>query len=81
MPKAKQSYELLHESYKARRAPWPDVLMAQRFYLGLRIEQVANLVMYRESDVAIRGMLLTGGLTIPPSPINGGHIDAVPKPR
>lgn len=81
LPKAKQSYELLHESYKARRAPWPDVLMAQRFYLGLRVEQVSNLVMYRESDVAIRGMLLTGGLTIPPSPINGGHIDAVPKPR
>ena len=55
--------------------------MAQRFYLGLRVEQVSNLVMYRESDVAIRGMLLTGGLAIPPSPVSGGHIDAVPKPR
>ena len=81
LPKAKQSYDLLHESYKARRAAWPDVLMAQRFYLGLRVEQVSNLVMYRESDVAIRGMLLTGGLAIPPSPVSGGHIDAVPKPR
>jgi cobalt-zinc-cadmium efflux system outer membrane protein len=81
LPKAKQSYDLLHESYKERRAAWPDVLMAQRFYIGLQVEQISNLVMYRESDVAIRGMLLTGGLSIPPSPVNAGHIDSVPKPR
>lgn len=81
LPKAQQSYELLHESYKARRAAWPDVLTAQRLYLSLRSEYVANLLAYRESDVAIRGMLLTGGLTQPPSPVGNGHIDAVPKPR
>jgi cobalt-zinc-cadmium efflux system outer membrane protein len=81
LPKAKNSYELLHESYQARRAAWPDVLMAQRLYLGLRTENLNNLVAYRESDVAIRGMLLTGGLVQPPAPVGGGHIDAVPKPR
>jgi cobalt-zinc-cadmium efflux system outer membrane protein len=81
LPKAKRSYDLLHASYKERRAAWPDVLMAQRYYLTLRSEQLNNLVMYRESDVAIRGMLLSGGLSTPPSPIGGGHIDAVPKPR
>lgn len=81
LPKAQKSYELLHDSYKARRAAWPDVLMAQRLYLTLRIEYIDNLLAYQESDVAIRGMLLTGGLTQPPSPLGNGHIDAVPKPR
>lgn len=81
LPKAQKSYELLHESYRARRAAWPDVLMAQRLYLSLCIEYIDNLLVYRESDVAIRGMLLTGGLVEPPAPVSGGHIDSVPKPR
>lgn len=81
LPKAQQAYELLHESYKARRAAWPDVLMAQRQYLSLRAEQINNQLMYRESDVAVRGMLLTGGLTSPPPPVGAGHIDAIAKPR
>ena len=55
--------------------------MAQRFYLTLNSEHVDNLKTYRETDVAIRGMLLTGGLTEPATPASGGHIDAVPKPR
>lgn len=81
LPKAKKSYELLKNSYKARRAEWDDVLIAQRLYLNLRREHINNLTMYRESDVAVRGMLLTGGLLEPASPVSGGHIDAVPKPR
>ncbi len=81
LPKARRSYELMHASYKSRRAAWPDVLKAQRIYLLLVSEHIKNLSMYRESDVAIRGMLLTGGLDVPPSPVGGGHIDAVPKPR
>ncbi len=81
LPKAKQAYRMLRESYKARRAAWPDVLIAQRRYLSLRAEQISNQLMYRESDVAVRGMLLTGGLTTPPPPVGAGHIDAVAKPR
>lgn len=81
LPKAKKAYDLLHESYRARRAPWPDVLMAQRMHLDLQTQYISNLLMYRESDVSIRGMLLTGGLTEPPAPAGGGHIDAIPKPR
>ncbi|MBL4883973.1 MAG: TolC family protein [Planctomycetaceae bacterium] len=81
LPKSKKAYELLHESYKARRAAWPDVLAAQRMYLDLQLQYINQLVSYRESDVAIRGMLLSGGLVEPPAPISGGHIDAVPKPR
>ncbi len=81
LPKAKKSYDLLHKSYQNRRAAWPDVLAAQRLHLNFRKEHIGNLTAYYESDVAIRGMLLTGGLTEPMSPVGGGHIDAVPKPR
>lgn len=81
LPKAKQVYDLLHESYKNRRAAWPDVLMAQRQYLSLQAEQINNHLMFRENDVAVRGMLLSGGLMVPPPPVGAGHIDAVAKPR
>lgn len=81
LPKAKQVHDMLHASYIKRRAAWPDVLMAQRRYLELQQHYTDALLEYRETDIVIRGMLLTGGLTEPPAPLSGGHIDAVPKPR
>ncbi|MDA0991717.1 MAG: TolC family protein [Verrucomicrobia bacterium] len=81
LPKSKKAFDLLHASYQARRTAWPDVLMAQRMYLDLQLQYVNQLVTYRETDIAIRGMLLSGGLAEPPAPIGGGHIDAIPKPR
>jgi cobalt-zinc-cadmium efflux system outer membrane protein len=81
LPKAQTAYELLAQSYENRRAPWVDVMTAQRLQMTLEIEYVESLRTYRESDVAIRGMLLTGGLTEPLSAVSGGHIDATPKPR
>ena len=50
-------------------------------YLDLQSQYINHLVSYRESDIAIRGKLLSGGLAEPPAPISGGHIDAIPKPR
>ena len=81
LPKAKQVYELLHKSYIMRRATWPQVLMAQKNYLDLQAQYIDALLAYRETDISIRGMLLTGGLTEPQAPLSGGHIDSVPKPR
>ncbi len=81
LPKAKEATELLQQSYKDRRATWADVLTAQRLHMTLETEFVESLKTYRESDIAIRGMLLTGGLTEPPPAVGGGHIDATPKPR
>ncbi|MCA9020493.1 MAG: TolC family protein, partial [Planctomycetaceae bacterium] len=81
LPKAKEAYDLLHESYKRRRAPWPEVLMAQKIYYDLQAEYIMSQLQYHESEIAIRGMLLTGGLEVPAAPMSGGHIDAVPKPR
>ena len=81
LPKAKQAYEITHDSYYKRRAPWLDVLMAQKMYLNLQQDYIHSQLQNQETEVAIRGMLLTGGLNIPPAPLGGGHIDAVPKPR
>ena len=81
MPKAEEASELLEQSYKDRRATWVDVLTAQRIHMTLETEFVDSLKTYRESDITIRGMLLTGGLTEPPAALSGGHIDATPKPR
>ena len=81
LPKAKKSYELMHDSYFKRRAAWMDVLMAQKIYLNLQKDYIQSQLKSQETEVAISGMLLSGGLNIPPAPLGGGHIDAVPKPR
>ena len=81
LPKAEEASELLRKSYEDRRAPWVDVLAAQRLHTTLEVEYVDSLRMYHEADIAIRGMLLSGGLTEAPAAIGGGHIDATPKPR
>lgn len=87
LPKAEEASELLRKSYDDpklpgnRRAPWVDVLAAQRLQMTLEAEYVDSLKTYHESDIAIRGMLLSGGLTEPSAAVGGGHIDATPKPR
>ncbi len=81
LPKSKQVYEILQKGYEMRRATWPAVLMAQRNYLELQRQYTCTLLEYRVTDISLRGMLLTGGLTQPPSPLGGGHINSVPKPR
>ena len=81
LPKAEEASQLLRKSYQDRRAPWVDVLAADRMHMTLETEFVDSLKTYRETDIAIRGMLLTGGLTEPPAAVGGGHIDATPKPR
>ncbi len=87
LPKAEESSELLRKSYydqnlpANRRALWVDVLASQRLHMTLETEYVASLKTYHETDIAIRGMLLSGGLTEPPAAVGGGHIDATPRPR
>ena len=55
--------------------------MAQQIYLNLQADYIMSQLKYHESEIAISGMLLTGGLAEPPAPVGGGHINAVPKPR
>lgn len=81
LPKAEEATELLRQSYKDRRATWVEVLTAQRLHTTLEVEYIDSLRTYHETDIAIRGMLLSGGLTEAPAAVGGGHIDATPKPR
>lgn len=81
LPKSEQVFEMLHQSYIMRRATWSQVLIAQKNYLDLQAQYINALLEYRETDISIRGMLLTGGLMEPPAPLSGGHINSVPKPR
>ncbi len=81
LPKSIEATELLRKSYQERRAPWVDVLASQRLQMTLEAEYVESLKTYHQADIAIRGMLLSGGLTEAPAAIGGGHIDATPKPR
>jgi cobalt-zinc-cadmium efflux system outer membrane protein len=81
LPKSRNAVQMLEKSYKDRRAPWTSVLSAKRMLLEMELEQIENVLSFQMADVAIRGNLLTGGLTEPAGPISGGHIDAVAQPR
>jgi cobalt-zinc-cadmium efflux system outer membrane protein len=82
VPQAREAYDLLRASYRDRRAPWTDVIMAERTYSDVVEDYIEALRTLRHSEVEIRGMLLTGGLDEPTPPAGlGGHIDATPQPR
>lgn len=81
LPEARKAYEALLESYQENRAGWPAVLESEREYFQLRVGYIRNLVAWRESEVAIEGLLLVDGLAAPSGPSPAGHIDSVPKPR
>jgi outer membrane protein TolC len=81
LPEARKAYETQLESYKENRIAWPLVLEAEREYSGHRVQYTNQLVAWRESQVAIEGLLLVDGLSAPPGTAPPGHIDSVPKPR
>ena len=81
LPKSREAVEILEKSYQDRRAPWISVLDAKKLLLGLESEQVGNRLAYNMADISIRGNLLMGGLNIPDSALNAGHIDANNQPR
>ena len=81
LPKARKAEELYAEQFKARRAAFPQVLVARRTVYQLDDEYNKSLAQFRRAEVEVRGLLLVDGLTAPPNPIPSGHIDATPKPR
>jgi len=81
LPMAREAYQLLMDQFRKRRAAWPQVLVAERTYQQLSVEYVKALIELRRAEVEINGLLLVDGLTEPPGPRPGGHIDATPKPR
>jgi cobalt-zinc-cadmium efflux system outer membrane protein len=67
LPDAKEAYELYLESYRKRRAAWPQVLVAQRTYFQISVEYTEALDEMRRAEVAILGLLLVDGLDEPPA--------------
>jgi cobalt-zinc-cadmium efflux system outer membrane protein len=68
LPKAREAYELYLDSFRKRRAAWPQVLVAQRTYFQISVDYVEALDERRRAEVAIRGLLLVDGLDEPPGP-------------
>ena len=81
LPKAKKAEELYAEQFKARRAAFPQVLVARRAVYQLSDEYNKSLVQFHRAEVEVRGLLLVDGLAAPSNPTPPGHIGATPKPR
>lgn len=81
LPKARKSVELYEEQLNARRAAFPQILVARRTVYQLNEEYNKSLAQFRRAEVEIRGLLLVDGLTAPSNPTPPGHIGATPKPR
>jgi cobalt-zinc-cadmium efflux system outer membrane protein len=81
LPKARKAAELYEEQFKARRAAYPQVLVARRTVFQLTEDYNRALLEFRRSEVEIRGLLLVDGLTAPSNPTPPGHINATPRPR
>ena len=74
LPDAKEAYELYLDSFRKRRAAWPQVLVAQRTYFQTRVEYTEALDEMRRAEVAILGLLLVDGLDEPTNaPGEGGR--------
>jgi cobalt-zinc-cadmium efflux system outer membrane protein len=74
LPEAKEAYELYLDSFRKRRAAWPQVLVAQRTYFQIRVEYTEALDEMRRAEVTILGLLLVDGLDEPPNaPSEGGR--------
>jgi outer membrane protein, heavy metal efflux system len=81
IPQTTEAYEVQLDMYKKRRTPWPQVVVLQRRVLDVKAKYTQNLLELREAEVAIAGLLLVDGLTVPPAPPPGGHLEATPNPR
>jgi cobalt-zinc-cadmium efflux system outer membrane protein len=73
LPDAKEAYELYLDSFRKRRAAWPQVLVAQRTYFQISVEYTQALADLRAAEVAILGLLLVDGLNEPPSVPSAGQ--------
>ena len=81
LPEARERYAARLRSYKKNRENWRSVLEAQEDFFRRRLVYVDHLVVLRETQVIIDGLLLVDGLMPPTGVPVPGHIDVVPKPR
>jgi hypothetical protein len=50
LPDARQAYELYLDSFRNRRAAWPQVLVAQRTYFQISVDYVEALEQLRRAE-------------------------------
>jgi cobalt-zinc-cadmium efflux system outer membrane protein len=81
LPKTAEAYDVELDMYKKRRVAWSQVVLFQRGVLEVKVKYYQSLLELREAEVAICGLLLVDGLTVPPAPLSGGHLEATPNPR
>ncbi len=67
--------------YKKRRVAWPQVVMLQRKLLEAKQKYIQSVLELREAEMAMTGLLLVDGVSVPPAPTPGGHLEATPNPR
>jgi cobalt-zinc-cadmium efflux system outer membrane protein len=72
LPEAREAHQLYLDSFRKRRAAWPQVLVAQRTYFQISVDYIEALDELRQAEVAILGMLLVDGLDEPPGPSGEG---------
>jgi cobalt-zinc-cadmium efflux system outer membrane protein len=80
LPDAHQAYELYLDSFRQRRAAWPQVLVAQRTYFQLSVDYVEALERLRRAEVTILGLLLVDGLDEPPGPPGDSRVPQREEP-
>src|SRR5262249_8739185 len=66
LPDARRAYELYLDSFRRRRAAWPQVLVAQRTYFQISVDYVEALEEMRRGEVGNLGLLLVDGVGEPP---------------
>jgi cobalt-zinc-cadmium efflux system outer membrane protein len=81
IPKAQEAYDVQKEMYEKRRVAWPEVVKLQRNLYLIQSEYTHSLLEFRKAEIQIQGLLLVDGLTEPPGPVPGGHLEATPQPR
>jgi outer membrane protein, heavy metal efflux system len=81
VPKTTEAYELQLDMYRKRREPWRDVVTLQRNLLEVKVMYTRSLLELHKAEVEIVGLLLMDGLTVPPVPLSGGHLESNPNPR
>ncbi|MFO0849934.1 MAG: TolC family protein [Gemmataceae bacterium] len=80
LPDAKEAYELYVDSFKQRRAAWPQVLIAQRTYFRLATEHLQAAMEVRQAEVLLCGLLEADGLGDPLAPPSeGGRVNKMPN--
>jgi cobalt-zinc-cadmium efflux system outer membrane protein len=80
LPAARRAYELYLDSFRNRKAAWPQVLVAQRTYFQISVDYTQALDDMRRAEVAILGLLLVDGLDEPPALPSEGPVRSREQP-